>query len=254
MIEIFVSDKHDYRKQVKNIFNKLPSNLIKNTFFLEDTLKNGQPSDYWSFKYAYPSIIYFLCNNNEIPDLIQYAKQSFIVNGGYYELRLNKREMFERLTKLHLSISFPKFIPTYTNLTNEEYPIYVKADNHQGIVFKAFNKEMIQGFEKAVNIQDYYFEEDVEKDSTREIKVFYIKGMAIAADSDVQAFEECKQYNSKLLDDMDTLAKKFKLDVYSVDIIFDKNKQYIIDINPSPAFYSSKIATAAFAQFLSNKL
>ena len=254
MIEIFVSDKHDYRKQVKNIFNRLPNNLIKNTFFLEDTLKNGQPSDYWSFKYAYPSIIYFLCNNPEIPNLITYAKQSYIVNKGYYELRLNKRAIFEKLAKLHLSIAFPKFISTYTNLDNKAYPIYVKADNHQGIVFKAFNKEMIQGFEKAVDINNYYFEEDVEKDSTREIKVFYIKGMAIAADSDVQAFEECKRYNIKLLDDMDILAKKFKLDVYSVDIIFNKEKQYIIDINPSPAFYSSKVATAAFAQFLSNKL
>lgn len=249
MIEIFTSIKKDYDKQAKKILRKTEKEY--NVLKLEKTLsKNNTPTDYWVWKNLYPATIYFLCNNPVITDLLLFTKKSKIINLGYYELGINKKDIFKALSESKLKTKTPAFITDYKNWLAEFLPMYVKADNHEGITFRATSEAMINGFAMGVDINRYYFEPDISNVNSSEIKLFYINGQIIPADKDIEKFKEAKEYNSDLLEDLTKFANKFKLEVCSFDLIFDKDMQFIVDINPAPAFYSSKQATNLFAKFL----
>ena len=249
MIEIFTSIKKDYDKQAKKILRKTEKEY--NVLKLEKTLsKNNTPTDYWVWKNLYPATIYFLCNNPVITDLLLFTKKSKIINRGYYELGINKKDIFKALSDSKLKTKTPAFITDYKNWLAEFLPMYVKANNHEGITFRATSEAMIDGFAMGVNINDYYFEPDISNASSSEIKIFYINGQVIPADRDIEKFKLAKEFNPDLLEDLTKFANKFKLEVCSFDLIFDRDMQFVVDINPAPAFYSSKQATNIFAKFL----
>lgn len=249
MIEIFTSINKNYDKQAKKILRK--TNREFNVLKLEKTLsKNNTPTDYWVWKNLYPATIYFLCNNPVITDLLLFIKKSKIINRGYYELSINKKDIFKTLSESKLKTKTPAFVTDYKNWLAEFLPMYVKANNHEGITFRATSSAMIDGFAMGVDINNYYFEPDISTISSSEIKIFYIDGQLVPADKDIEKFKIAKEYNSDLLSDLTKFANKFKLEVCSFDLIFDKDLQFVIDINPSPAFYSSKQATNLFAKYL----
>ena len=158
--------------------------------------------------------------------------------------------MFKRLSELNLRTKTPPFVEDYKNYSAEFLPMYVKANNHEGITFKATSLAMIESFKMRVNINDYYFEPDISSVSSKEIKIFYVDKQFIPADENIDEFKLAKLYNSELLSDLSRFIKELKLDVCSFDLIFDKERQFIIDINPSPAFYSSKKAADIFSKYL----
>lgn len=249
MIEIFTSINKNYDKQARRILRK--TNRSWNVLKLENTLrKDNTASDYWVWKNVYPSTIYFLCNHPYIQTLLLFAKKSTIINGKYYKLGINKKDMFKKLSELNLKTKTPPFVEDYQNYFAEFLPMYVKANNHEGITFKATSLAMIEGFKMGVNINDYYFEPDISSVSSKEIKIFYVDEQFIPADEDIDEFKLAKSYNPELLLDLSRFIKEFKLDVCSFDLIFDKERQFVVDINPSPAFYSSKKATNIFSKYL----
>lgn len=249
MIEIFTSINKNYDKQARRILRK--TNRSWNVLKLENTLrKDNTASDYWVWKNVYPSTIYFLCNHPYIQTLLLFAKKSTIINGKYYELGINKKDMFKKLSELNLKTKTPPFVEDYKNYFAEFLPMYVKANNHEGITFKATSLAMIEGFKIGVNINDYYFEPDISSVSSKEIKIFYIDEQFIPSDKDIEDFKLAKLYNSDLLSDLSHFIREFKLEVCSFDLIFDKERQFVVDINPSPAFYSSKKATNIFSKYL----
>lgn len=252
MIEIFTSINKNYDEQAKRILRK--TNKSWNVLKLENTLrKDNTASDYWALKNIHPSTIYFLCNHPYIQTLLLFAKKSTVINGKYYELGINKKDMFKRLSELNLRTKTPPFVEDYKNYSAEFLPMYVKANNHEGITFKATSLAMIESFKIKVNINDYYFEPDISSVSSKEIKIFYVDKQFIPADENIDEFKLAKLYNPELLFDLSRFIKELKLDVCSFDLIFDKERQFIIDINPSPAFYSSKKAADIFSKYLAKR-
>lgn len=251
MIDIFVSKKHDYSEQAYKLLNTTKSK--GRVHFIEEILANSSEMP-WDNLNTGKNIVYFICNDSHIQSIIEKAGQAAnFINSKYYALNWNKEQVFIVLQNWQSSIKIPTYYDEYTDIKDNEYPVWVKFNNHQGITFKADSKDMIRGFKIAANLDYYYFEQNIANSESKEIKVFYINGKVYPADKNKAEFQECCKYNPNFIEDLNKIARKFKLEACSVDIIFDKENQYLIDLNPAPAFYSSKMATKDFTSYLLEK-
>lgn len=252
MIYIFVSKKHDYTEQVHRVLSH--NDLNGRRIYIEDIIKSKTALDDLITEIQGLStqpVIYFLCNNTEIPRIIELLKDDAIcLNRKFYSRYWDKEQMFTVLQGIKTSLEIPYHYNNKADIMDNEYPIYVKSNMHQGITFESKNCDMINGFEFAVDLDDYYFEKKVSSDTSKEIKVFYLKGEIMPSDKDKEKYNECLKYNPQLSESLDKIAKYFKLDFCSVDIIFDKDKQYLIDLNSAPGYYTTQYGTEKFSKVL----
>lgn len=254
MIYIFVSRKHDYSEQVKRVLSL--RNLPGKRIYIEDMLRS---QDYFNeimrelSESLDHNVIYFLCNNLEIPRIIDSIKDSaHCINKKFYTRNWDKEQMFSVLQGFNTSLKIPFHYCEIVDIIENDFPIYVKSIMHQGITFKAENRDIIKGFSYGIEIDDYYFEENVASNKTKEIKIFYLNGTIMPADSNIEDYKECLKYNSELENSLRKIANYFKLDCCSFDVIFSKDAQYLIDVNSAPAYYSTMRGTELFAEYFNS--
>ena len=83
----------------------------------------------------------------------------------------------------------------------------------------------------------FYLEEKL--DNTYEYKIYYVNKKVFFKD-------KIKIYDQEIDEMCEKISKILKLEVFSVDLIKIQDEYYVIDVNPSSAFYLSKKARLEF--------
>ena len=125
----------------------------------------------------------------------------------------------------------------YSKIKDNTYPIFCKENNHVGIIFLVYNKVTLDKFFKKFNMNKFYLEEKL--DNTYEYKIYYVNKKVFFKD-------KIKIYDPEINKMCEKISKILKLEVFSVDLIKIQDEYYVIDVNPSSAFYLSKKARLEF--------
>ena len=130
-----------------------------------------------------------------------------------------------------------KRITPYSKIKDNTYPIFCKENNHVGIIFLVYNKVTLDKFFKKFNMNKFYLEEKL--DNTYEYKIYYVNKKVFFKD-------KIKIYDPEINKMCEKISKILKLEVFSVDLIKIQDEYYVIDVNPSSAFYLSNKARLEF--------
>lgn len=228
---------YDKVKNVQNIIDKIKSNdiLIVKEIYIEDFLDEKE-----KYKISESDVAYILCNNNVlINKLIEKISniKCKILNKEFYIQNYDKEKIQKKLLKNDIKV--PKIIDF-----NEKFnkKLICKPKNHTLEVNIFDNIKSLEMFLNDKNIDDFYIEEYIENDV--EYKIYFVNNK-------VFFYENVENLNNeKLNETLNKISKILKLDVYSVDVIFNKNEEfYIIDINPSAGLFMSKDAQRELINF-----
>lgn len=228
---------YDKVKNVQNIIDKIKSNdiLIVKEIYIEDFLDEKE-----KYKISESDVVYILCNNNVlINKLIEKLSdvKCKILNKEFYIQNYDKEKIQKKLLKNDIKV--PKIIDF-----NEKFnkKLICKPKNHTLEVNIFDNIKSLEMFLNDKNIDDFYIEEYIENDV--EYKIYFVNNK-------VFFYENVENLNNeKLNETLNKISKILKLDVYSVDVIFNKNEEfYIIDINPSAGLFMSKDAQRELINF-----
>ena len=181
------------------------------------------------------SNIYFLCNTPLINKIVKRLNsENYIFNKEYYLDNYKKKDVQILLRKNNINV--PKIID-YSKIKDNTYPIFCKENNHVGIIFLVYNKLTLDKFFKKFNMNKFYLEEKL--DNTYEYKIYYVNKKVFFKD-------KIKIYDPEINKMCEKISKILKLEVFSVDLIKIQDEYYVIDVNPSSAFYLSKKARLEF--------
>ena len=228
---------YDKVKNVQNIIDKIKSNdiLIVKEIYIEDFLDEKE-----KYKISESDVAYILCNNNVlINKLIEKLSdvKCKILNKEFYIQNYDKEKIQKKLLKNDIKV--PKIIDFNENFNKK---LICKPKNHTLEVNIFDNIKSLEVFLNDKNIDDFYIEEYIENDV--EYKIYFVNNK-------VFFYENVENLNNeKLNETLNKISKILKLDVYSVDVIFNKNEEfYIIDINPSAGLFMSKDAQRELINF-----
>lgn len=181
------------------------------------------------------SNIYFLCNTPLINKVVKRLNSNnYIFNKEYYLNNYKKKDVQILLGKNNIDV--PKIIDS-NKIEDNTYPIFCKENNHVGIIFLVYNKVTLDKFFKKFNINNFYLEEML--DNTYEYKVYYVNKKVFFKD-------KIKMYDLKINNICEKISKILNLEIFSIDLIKIQDKYYVIDVNPSSAFYLSHKARTEF--------
>lgn len=186
-------------------------------------------------------IVYFLCNNKEIYNIIQRIqdKNCIIINKEF--LKENYRKDQVQILLNTNNIKTPPIIAK-DNISDSSFPLFCKENTHTAITVQMYNKTTLDRFFKKFDINDFYFEEVVggEKYITNEIKVYFIKNEIFGKDGE-------RKFNHRIQEICKNVSKTLNnLEIFSIDLIEVLNEFYVIDLNPSSGFFHSTAAREMF--------
>lgn len=221
---IFLDYVSDYSDRVEKIQNDANNEVIY--YYIEDFKKEKLKE-----KINKDDIIYFLTNVKEIKDIVKQLPNNKILNKEYYLEDLSKIEIQNTLSDNNLNT--PEIIEYSEDLTNNDFPLYVKNKNHDVFVAKICSKHSFEFFFKKFNPKDFYLEKEIKSiDIIKEHKIYYCNNAIFENDKDPISLKIKRICNK--------VAKVTGLDVYSADLIETKDKIYIVDVNSAPGFWNSK--------------
>lgn len=165
-------------------------------------------------------IVYSLITNNLTLDIYKF---NYLINKEFYSKKLNKKDI--QIMLIENNVNTPKILKKVN-----VYPVYFKENKHEGFVKMLNNEEELFSLTKQIN--DFYIEEYI--NFHKEIKCYYIYGHIY--DKNIEIFD------NEILSICNNVAKILGLDIMSLDILFNDNNYYVIDVNQSPGFYLSDIA------------
>lgn len=217
---IFLSKNEDYFGSAKKI--KDNTKLKVDIKYIEDfALINNKT------EIVENSIIYFLCNSVLIKELVNLLENTccYIFNKKFFENNYTKLEIQELL--INNGIDTPRILIN-SNIKEMKFPVFCKENKHAGMIFEAYTSHTIERFFEKFNKKDFYIEEKI--NGQQEIKYYYVKGN-IYSKYNIENENIVKMYCNKI-------AKILDLEIFSVDMIKNKNNRYtIIDVNSSAGFY-----------------
>lgn len=195
--------KNQINKIVKDAFFKV------NIIYVEDYLENNaliKESD----------LVYILCANYHLVRKIKHT--SHLINQQFFKKMLNKKDVQYFLKEHH--ILAPNIFYDY------QENAFFKENNHEGIVQKLSTVEEYKQLRS--QCPDFYLEENVE-DIGKEDKLYYI-------------YQDCfsktnVKIDLRIQEILSGISNLLGLDVFSVDLIYNEFKVYVIDVNYSPGFY-----------------
>lgn len=222
--KIIVSKENIYTGQVKKI--KEQSELFTEVINIEDLLEAAKVD----FNH---SIVYFLCCNSPLVHMVinQMEKYDcYIINKEYLLKKYLKLEVQKLLSN--------NKVMTPTIFSNEKieeikFPVFCKENRHEGIIAQIYNELTINRLFSKFDKKDFYIEQSINDNISKEIKVYYVAGKLFFQNEvkDKEHFCEVCKNISNTLD---------HLEVFSADIIqTEDGKLYVIDVNPSAGFYLS---------------
>ena len=233
---IIILSKHekflDSAKKVKAICN-----INTEIHYIEDFINN---TDYIEDN----DIIFILTNSPLIPDFVNMIShyKCYIINKDYFLNNYSKLDIQKVLAKNNISI--PNIIQQ-DELDKCKYPIFVKENNHAGIVFQAYTPKTIETFFSKFPIDNYYFEDNLYNKcaNAKEYKLYYANGVVSYKDG---VEKENKTVNNMVIN----IAKTLKMQIISTDIILIGKECFVIDVNPAPGFYFCSRARKELVAFM----
>ncbi len=174
-------------------------------------------------------LVYILCANYHLVRKIKHI--SHLINQQFFKKLLNKKDVQNFLKEHH--ILAPNIFYNY------QENAFFKENNHEGIVQKLSTIEEYKQLRS--QCPDFYLEESMENIG-KEDKLYYI-------------YQDCFSKTNVKIDlgiqeILNRISNLLGLDVFSVDIIYNESKVFVIDVNYSPGFY---LCDAARLQFI-NKM
>lgn len=227
MLIIAISYYDNYIDRVEKIVNENPKKVTY--LYVEDFLKNPD-----GFDIEDNSVIYILNNSNFNLDFIQKIKQKSkckILNDKFFNRQYSKLDIQRELEKNNVLI--PRIIK-YNEISKNDFPIFCKSYQHADMVLKIYNRSSLNSLMEKFDVNNFYFEESVDKNNYKEYKVYFIKNN-IYLDDDIKFGGD-----DKMLNICCEVGKVLGLDVFSCDIIVCDKKYYMLDVNPSAGLYKSK--------------
>ena len=216
------------KDKLKNIIKKINEETSIKVIFMEDYIiaKN---------KLQKGSVVYVINNDERVFKQFinsQNVKECKIINKQYYLKNLNKEKIQQILNNNNILV--PKIFD-YNNLNNN-FPVMCKSKNHTIFTGKFDNKKTLEFFLQDKNIDDFYFEEVIDKNKFFEYKLYFVN-------KEFFFYDDVNKLTIKNLSNvLNTISSILNLEVYSIDIFTNGTKTFIIDINPSAGFYKSKQA------------
>lgn len=240
---IFISDEDDFYGSAKKI--KDLCTIECEIIYIEDFIKGKGWKKITNF-----DIIYFLCNGKKVDftfkNIIKVNNKCKIINKEYL---LNNESKFIVQQKINkIGVLTPKLL-SYGDIINIKFPIFCKQNKHTGIVFKAYTKRTVTDFFQKFNINDFYLEEAVTSDSTKniEFKAYFANGKTFPKDGE-------NSFDKKIDKICINIAQElYDLDAFSVDFIQNDKDVYVIDVNIASGFYMSTGARKEFVEKYVNK-
>lgn len=230
---LFVSKYNLFKEQAKKIQNE---NIVK-TFIIviEDFCKSKNvltlnPHD----------VVYFICcNSNLINSAINLINGGHIINKDYLINDYKKKEIQIKLNENNINTPI-----IYDKQDSLKFPVFCKENIHQGISFKTYNSITLNRFFEKFNINNFYFEENI--NGIDELKIYYINGFVYSKNTNITI-------SSSLIDLCNKISKILNnIEIYSADFIKCDDEYYIIDLNSSAGFYQSDIARYQLLNYMVN--
>lgn len=126
-----------------------------------------------------------------------------------------------------------------------KFPIFLKSMEHVHNVFNGKNEADIVKFWLATDkSHKWYLEESIEGERMVLEKYYCIFGKYFNMHD--------KELTADIVNILNLISKILKLNVFSVDVVFDGINYYCIDVNPAPALFRSAFARKYFVGTLEN--
>ncbi|MFA6145930.1 MAG: hypothetical protein WC697_01180 [Patescibacteria group bacterium] len=218
-----------------------------NTVYIEELVF----SDFNNLKKEIKDVVYIFNNNRAISVLasllIKNGKQ--VINGGYFIKNCSKYAAQFLLSENNIKVPKNYFSPelTHSSSLKDEFnfPLILKSFRHMEKNYVINNyAEYIDLMLDWANKEPHYFEEYC--GDCIFFKIYAING-SIFFDKAVKEYTD-----ESLIGSIKKIREIFSLEVYSVDCLFNKEKNisFIIDVNPSPAFKGLLEAKNYFFRYL----
>ena len=183
-------------------------------------------------KFDKNDVIYLLLNDLDLINrfIIKYQNDVKIINSKYYENKKTKKEV-----QMFLKSPYYKTPRIFEEMN--VFPCFLKSNSHQDENYVINSIDEIEN----INLNKTYFEELINYNQER--KLYFVYGNVFSKDNiTVDQVDEliCKD-----------IASKLNLDIMSIDLLCN-DQRYLIDVNPSPAFFESKESRECFVDIVFN--
>lgn len=223
---------YDNVKNVQNIIAKIKNenSVLVKEISIQDYLKNNS-----NFEINVDDVVYILSNDNVLNNkLIENLSivDCKILNKNYYLSNYDKQQIQQIL--FQNCVPVPKIINLNDDFVGK---VICKPKNHTLAVNIFDDMNSLRCFLKNKDANEYYIEKFEEYEI--EYKIYFVNNKMFF-------YEEVNAVDNKLLNEtLNKISDILKLDVYSVDVLFNAQQFYIIDINPSAGLFKSKDARIA---------
>lgn len=187
-------------------------------------------------------VIFFLCASPLIYEVATKLNEKGcrIINKEYFLSNFTKKEIQILLEKNQVKI--PKiYIEDIYN--NNIFPIFCKENMHTGITLQLYNKNTQDRVFEKFDYKDFYLEEPVKINNSKEIKVYCVNGEIF--------YKNNQEQNNIIINDICKKVVKIfnNIEVCSIDFIYNEEEYYLIDFNPSSGFYSTDKGRKGFINY-----
>lgn len=204
---------------------------------IEDFYENNEYE-----KISKDDIIFFLCASPLIFDVAtQLNKMGCgIFNREYFLKNLKKKDI--QLLLQNNNIKIPSLY-TEDITKNNEFPIFCKENMHTGITIQIYNKNSQDKFFGKFDENDFYLEEPVKIENSKEIKIYSVDGKIY--------YKNGQKQNNIEIDKVCAKIRKIfnNIEIFSIDFIYNEKEYYLIDFNPSSGFFATNDGRKGFVEY-----
>lgn len=164
-----------------------------------------------------------------------------IINKQYFANSFDKLEVQQILQKNKI---LTPLIYDFDSISTQ-FPIMCKSKNHTSFTAPFNSKHDLDAFLSDKCLGDFYFEEYINASDFVEYKLYFVVDEMFFYDDlgcvpQIKGLQQCLAKISAILG----------LEVFSVDILTNKKRTYIIDINPASGLYKSAKARKKLVEII----
>lgn len=232
MLYIFISHYDDCSKNVEKIKETDKKNIKK--IYLEDYFAGP-------FELEEADRVYFLTNTVLALQFIErFGKNNYIINRSYYTRNFNKFETQKLLKDNGLSV--PNVLE-FEHINKKSFPIMCKSKKHADFVIAVHTLGALNDIFSKYNKNDFYLEQMI--DTNEEIKIYFVKDEIYFYDG-----YKNKKISKEISELCRRISKVLSLEVFSVDVLVNNEKLFVIDVNPAAGLYNSVFARKKLVEWV----
>ncbi|MFH1315259.1 MAG: hypothetical protein ABIH67_02565 [Candidatus Uhrbacteria bacterium] len=246
MVEIIISKTEGFYDGAKMIQQGLKDRDIS----CQITLIENISINSWDSEKNQSKIIYFLTNTNElgIHAMHYLSTGAEVINQDFLICQRDKYSIQDRLLQAQVQIPANFYSSDKKEIlsasSNISYPLYIKSQQQAKQVYQIKRSDQLSSLlENIKDLTDWYMEKDVKTEKTNLYKVYYIAG-------NYHCNKKIELRVKNIQNILETISTILHLDIFSIDIIANKQKSWIIDVNPASSFFKTETGREDFIEYL----